>query len=879
MISVLMPVYRTPMVFLERAILSVLGQTYGNWELLVVDDFSQDDDVRAVLTYYSALDSRVKYSVSPKNLGIAAATNLLLDRSNGEYIALLDHDDMLTRDALEAVVDEVSAESDVDLIYSGECKIDADDVVGDLFTKPDWSPSLLLNCMYTGHLSVYKTTTAKKAGGFDSRYDFSQDYDLALRVAELSPRVRHIEKVLYGWRMIPGSAAAGDKPTARKSNIAALQAAVDRRGLNGTAVALPTANRVKREVSLKREAVSIVVPSDNTHHIRETISSIIQNTAYPTYEIVVVTNSVIVAELQETTFAVPVKFVVFDDAYNFSAKCNTGALACSGRYIVFFNDDVRAVSPDWIESILEYLTMPDVGIVGPKLLYENGRVQHAGMVTGVRRLVGTAFHSYPSNSTAHYNFLQSVREVSLICGACLAISKKVFEQVGGFDAVNAGIAHSDVDLCFKVRQAGYTCVYTPYAEMIHIGHLSIGGMEKRAFKKDKADIYLMRRWGEYCARDPYFPKSMRDLLYIDSQEPFTYFPAHGNYEVESRDILIFSHDLSASGAPRIVLDMVRVLIAQGAFVLVVSPEDGPVRDEIIVAGGHVIIDPLALSGNVNITDLGKNFDIIIANTAICWPVVQQFSSFTRVVLYVHETELVEQLHRRQPKFRRALELSDSVLTGSALATAHLRRAGYTGSVTEVAYGVEEFPRNISQSPEKGVITISVLATIEPRKGQDLVIAAYRLLPDDVQDKTILRISGRCNDLKFYTLLKDLSDGNPGVYFEGSLDYDTYRRRLSDSDIIVCASRDDTLPLVSLDALAAGKILICSNQTGTAAYIENNVSGLVLRENTPECIRDALLEALVALTSQGFMGRNAIRVFRENFGTDAFKARFLKAVHY
>lgn len=878
LISVLMPVYRTPIVFLERAILSVLGQSYGNWELFIVNDFSEDEDVSATLDYYSQLDSRVKYIDSPCNLGIAGATNLLLNSSNGEYVALLDHDDMLTRDALESVVEEILIDRAIDVIYSDECKIDIHDVVEDIFTKPDWSPTLLFNCMYTGHLSVYKASIAKMAGGFDSRYDCSQDYDLALRVAELSPRVRHIEKILYGWRMIPGSAAVGDKPTARNTNIAALQAAIDRRRLCGTAVALPTANRVKRDFPMKKNAVSIVVPSDNTGHIKETISSIVRNTVYSGYEIVIVTNSSIMEEMKGLAFPALVKFAAFDQPYNFSAKCNVGAAECSGEYIVFFNDDVRVISPDWIESLLEYLTMPGVGIVGPKLLYENGRIQHAGMITGVRRLVGTAFHTYPSKSTAHYNFAQSVREVSLICGACLAISKNVFEEVGGFDPLNAGIAHSDVDLCFKARHAGYTCVYTPYAEMTHVGHLSIGKMEARKFKQDKADIYLMRRWGNYCARDPYFPKSMRDILYIDSQEPFAYFPGKKNQNTSSKDVLIFSHDLTLSGAPRIVLDMVRVLIAHGEFVLVMSPEDGPMRQAIVDAGGHVIIDPLALSGNPNITDLGKNFDIVIANTAVCWPVVQQFSGFTKVILYIHETALVEQLNRNQPTFKSALVHADTVLTGSPLSTSHLRRVGFDGPVTEVAYGVDAPVGTYCQTDEKDVVTISVLATVEPRKGQDLVISAYRLLPAELQKKCVLKIGGRPNDSKFYSALVELAAGHTGISFEGGLDYDAYTQRLSCSDIVVCASRDDTLPLVSLDALAAGKIVICSKETGTARYIENKVSGLILKENSPECIRDAFLEALVEITSRGSMGKNATRVFEENFGAEAFKLRFLTAIH-
>ncbi|GAC1480125.1 MAG: hypothetical protein NVS2B11_04780 [Acetobacteraceae bacterium] len=506
-ISILLPVYRTPLHVLERAILSVMCQTYKDWELCVVDDHSGQAGLRAALARFAAADARIRVVQARSNGGIAAASNRALGLATGTYAGLLDHDDMLTGDALELVAAVLRARPELDLVYSDECTIDAEDVPVRLYTKPDWSPMLLTAGMYTGHFSVYRTAMMRDAGGFRSAFDYSQDYDLALRIAERGPVVAHIREVLYGWRMIAGSAAMGDKPSARASNVAALQSALERRGWGGAALPLPMSNRMARSPA-RPPLVSIVVPSDTAAHILQTVMSIVAHTAYPKYEIVVVARDVVIGACRKAVRPGRVRFVGYNEAFNFSDKCNAGAAAARGAYVVFFNDDVRVVTPDWIEILLEALTLPGVGAVAPKLLYEDNTIQHAGMVTGTRRLVTTAFHCFPHATPAHHNMAQSLREVSLLSGACLAMPASVFAALGGFDAVNTPIAHSDVDLCLRLREAGLSCLFTPHAVLTHIGHLSMGideraAAKRKAFRPDKADIYLMRRFGRMLEDDPF----------------------------------------------------------------------------------------------------------------------------------------------------------------------------------------------------------------------------------------------------------------------------------------------------------------------------------------------------------------------------------------
>ena len=276
LISVIMPVYKTPIQWLRRAVESLQEQYYENWELCVVDDCSPTDEQRMLLETMAAADARIRLHTMEKNSGISGASNAALAMARGEFIALLDHDDELTKDAFYWVVSAINSQTDADFIYSDECKIDATSQrrIYDFIFKPDWSPEIMFNVMLTGHLTVYNTDIVKEIGGFRSEYDFSQDYDLALRMSEVSRRVVHVERVLYLWRAIPGSAASGDKDYARESNIGALNDALIRRSIPGVAIPLAHANCVRIAMPNEVPLVSIVIPSDSLENLRTALDAI-----------------------------------------------------------------------------------------------------------------------------------------------------------------------------------------------------------------------------------------------------------------------------------------------------------------------------------------------------------------------------------------------------------------------------------------------------------------------------------------------------------------------------------------------------------------------------------------------------------------------------
>jgi O-antigen biosynthesis protein len=885
-ISILVPVFKTPLIYLERALLSVICQTYREWELCVVDDGSGDANIAAVLDYYESLDRRIRVKQKPQNAGISSTTNIALEMATGQYIGLLDADDMLTYDALENVADRLAEDPKIDLVYTDECKIDENDIVQQLMPKPDWSPLLLTAFMYTGHFSVYRASIVRQLGGLRSRYDLSQDYDLALRVADLNPRVAHIRGYHYGWRMIAGSASVGGKPRARETNIAALQDALDRRGWGGKAIALPTANRALRTASDGGPLVSIVIPTGGKIPLlSRCVSTIFERTSHQKLEVVIVPSYVdaqseLLAYLGALSADPRISVVDYRGPYNFSRKCNVGAAAASGEVVIFYNDDVFVITPDWIQAILECLTLPGVGAVAPKLLYLDNGIQHAGMVTGTRRLLGTAFHTYPRGTTANMNLAQSVREVSLLSAACLAMGKNVFDEVGGFDEVNAPREHSDVDLCFRVRELGYSCVYTPHAELTHIGHVTMRAdeSENKTYTKAKHDIYLMKRFGSYIADDPYFTEPLRDLLYTDSQEAFRFFPrkaslpdgpsATGNVH-RALDIMIFSHDLTESGAPRAAFDVARTLRNAGHFVVVASPSDGPYRERLRNSGVDVIVDEVLLKQDHNVFDLARNFDKVICNTIVCWPAVAQLHEAVDTYWYVHESELIREFAENVPGFAALLHKGIPIWADSRLASRFLSMYGTAHSVIE--YGIEDHRNRFPAAPKRGSekVVIGVFGSYENRKGQDLAVSGMLRVSRELQMQSELRFFGRTLAPRFRAEIERSASGSRSIVFFGEVDHDECLSQMAACDIILIPSRDDAMSFVGLDALSLGKALVCSRTTGVSEYLQDGQSVLIVDENTPEEIGQVLARAIANPELRAALAQGARAVYERTFTEQRF----------
>jgi len=395
-ISLLIPLVDPPAKFLDELFASIVAQTYDNWEACVVDGGSKNRDTIDSLARWMKTDARIRSQRFEVNLGISENTNHALRVATGDFVALADHDDTLASFAFYELAAAIRRRPAADIFYSDEDRLRESGERAKPFFKPEWSPELLYSFMYVGHLSAYRRELAIALGGFRQEFDLSQDYDFALRATERAREIVHIPHVLYHWREHDASGASGGKPEARKTNIAALVDAVKRRGLDAEVLEFPTANRVHMCLR-KALRVSVIIPTDSLARAEKCARDLPAATGYPDAEFIIVTSSELIDQLRTLTEPISsqARFVAFDAPFNFSAKCNAGAEAASGDRIIFLNDDVESGQRDWIENIIEPLQNQEVGAVAPKLLYATGRIQHAGLVTGVRGLVGTAMHQWP----------------------------------------------------------------------------------------------------------------------------------------------------------------------------------------------------------------------------------------------------------------------------------------------------------------------------------------------------------------------------------------------------------------------------------------------------------------------------------------------------
>jgi len=874
LISILAPVYNTPDDILRATIQSVVNQTYDKWELCLVDGHSEGPGVKEVLNKWARIDKRVRTKFLNQNLGISGNSNEALAMANGDFVALLDHDDLLAPFALFEVVKFLNKTSDCDMVYSDEDQIDSDGKRHTYFFKPDWSPDLLQCLMYTGHLSVYRRELIQSLDGFRSAFDLSQDYDLALRVTEKTTRIGHIPKVLYHWRTLPGSAAAGGKPYARISNLAALSSALSRRGYNAQVLEYPNANRVKFKPKECR-SISIIVPTDSKQNILACLSALLAKTDYENFEVLVVTNHDLAKHIAKKYAGNPcVRTAVFDGPFNFSAKCNLGARQSTAEFLLFLNDDVQPLDPHWLEWLAGYFEQEGVGAVSPKMLYQDNTIQHAGMVTGVRGFIGTAFHAQPKDSGIYFGLAQCTRTVSALSAACLLIRKKVFDGVGGFDERNTPVAHSDFDLCFKIREAGFRLVYTPFTTMRHRGHVSVGEAERHGYKpSEKVDLFLLRRWGALVSYDPYYTDNMRDFLYFDSPVKYRMY-AKNNAHVEPRgaDILFVSHDLSLSGAPIITNTLASYLSAE-YFVTVISPSDGKLREAYEKQDIPVIIDPLVMDSPESLRDLLANYDMVVTSTVFPWRIVRLAKSMGKPVLwFIHESDAGVRHVLDNPGAQLALTEADEVIFPAHETQMKYHAWSRNGNHTTLYYGIQPDNQDRLNRPKSLSNTIHVVhvGTIEPRKGQDTLVKAVKRLPETMRNDFQFYFVGRSlSDRAFHQTLLEATSAELNIHWIGEVSHEQAIGYIRDCDIFVCTSRDETGPIVVMEAMACGKSIISTQVGSVGEVIQHDVNGILIPIGDDEALASALMRLHDDQPLRERNGAEAARTFRERFALERY----------
>ena len=520
--SVVMPVYNPPLDYLRQAIESVQAQVYPHWEICIADDASPNAAVRELLTELAAQDPRIKLVFREKNGHISAATNSALEIATGDYIALMDNDDLLPPHALAYMALAAHQHPQAGLIYSDEDKVTEDNVRQAPYFKCQFNYELFLSQNMISHFGVYRRSVLEEIGGFRVGYEGAQDWDLALRVIEkVGPEnIVHVPRVLYHWRIFPGSTALAleEKDYALKAQIESITSHLQRIGKPDTQVypapGIPGLLRIKHRLPDPLPLVSIVIPTrDRVELLSMCVNSILEKTAYPNYQIVVVdngsTDEKALAYLDSIAKDERVKVIRADIPFNYSALNNLGVAQTDGEYLVLMNNDIEITQTDWLEEMLAFACQPDIGCVGAQLWYPNNTLQHGGVVLGIGGVASHAHKGIPRGNFGYFGRASAHQMFSAVTAACLMIRKSTYQAVDGFDET-LKVAYNDVDFCLKVRAQGLRNLYNPFASFIHHESASRGSDQEGSNQQRlAAEAAIMKqRWGALIADDPAYSPNL-----------------------------------------------------------------------------------------------------------------------------------------------------------------------------------------------------------------------------------------------------------------------------------------------------------------------------------------------------------------------------------
>lgn len=518
-ISIIIPMYNTPEKFFEELIDGLIEQTYPNWELCLADGSPEKNEK---LEKIYKKDKRIKYKFIGKNKGISGNTNAALELATGDFIALLDHDDLLPKFSLYEIVKCINKNPDVDFIYTDEDKFE--ELGGkryDPYFKSDFAPDTLRANNFICHFSIFKKELMKELGGFRSEFDGAQDYDIILRMSEKAKKIIHIPKILYHWRVHALSTAKSGgtaKPYAYEAGIKAVQAHIDRIGLKGEVVSGNTLGTYKVNYEIKgNPKVSIIIPNkDYVSTLKVCLKSIAKLTTYENYEVIVVENN---SEEQKTfdyydeiNGKDKVKVVKYPEkGFNYSKIINYGVANSDGEYIIQLNNDTELITPNWIEEMLGFAQREDVGAVGAELFYPDKSIQHAGIIIGIGGVAGHVFRNIPHGMHGYFSKDAMIQNMSAVTAACIMAPRKMYEAVGNMDE-KFEVAFNDVDFCLKIREQGKLIVYNPYVQFIHYESKSRGfedTLEKQKRFKGEVERF-QKKWKKILKDgDPYYNINLR----------------------------------------------------------------------------------------------------------------------------------------------------------------------------------------------------------------------------------------------------------------------------------------------------------------------------------------------------------------------------------
>tara|TARA_R110002073_G_scaffold103386_11_gene234001 strand:+ start:7172 stop:9454 length:2283 start_codon:yes stop_codon:yes gene_type:complete len=527
-ISIIMPVYETRLMLLKKAVDSVLNQSFSNWELCIADDASSSSAIRSYLNKLDSSDERIRIVFRKENGHISAASNSALDLARGTFVGFLDHDDELSPNALHEVMQVIRRNFSTELVYSDE------DVISEkgkpLYPqfKPDWNLDFARSINYICHFMVIRRERVEHLGGFrEGGYEGAQDFDLMLRATErLTPdQIQHIPHILYHWRASSNSTVLdhSNKSYSTEAGIKALQDHIERLELDAEVEPseIPTAYRIRYRVPQPQPSVTLIIPTyNNLRVLRNCVDSVLEKTEYKNYEVLIIDNGTdekATLDYLRTLQKPQVRVLEYLEKFNFSAINNFAVSNTHSEVLVLLNNDTEVCNSDWLMELVGHAVRPEVGAVGAKLFYAQNLIQHAGVLLGMGpdRVAGHAFKGEHKHVTGPMARTRLTQAYSAVTGACMAVTRKKYLEVGGLDENNLAIAFNDVDFCLKLQEKGYTNVWTPYAQLYHYesysrGHDHGDSVKHERFLQEKD--YMINRWGDRLTTDPYYnPNLTRDF--------------------------------------------------------------------------------------------------------------------------------------------------------------------------------------------------------------------------------------------------------------------------------------------------------------------------------------------------------------------------------
>jgi GT2 family glycosyltransferase/glycosyltransferase involved in cell wall biosynthesis len=876
LLSIIMPVYDPPPEYLDRAIRSVRGQIYEDWELCIADDASTDPEVVRLLKVWEGRDPRIKLTRRKQNGNISRATNSAVELAEGEFLALMDHDDGLEPDALGEVVLALAEHPDADIVYTDDDKIDG---AGRRFApqfKPDWSPELLLSYMYLSHLLILRRTLYWKAGGMRLGFEGSQDYDLALRATEIAGPIVHIPRILYHWRVQPGSTASSGaaKPNSFQAGLRAVQEALDRRRTRGEALHPEWAAKAGCGIFSHRfpdqgPRVTILIPSKDQGKTLKACIDSLAKTTYENYEIVIIDNMSDEPDTVAYLEGLPLRILRIPnpgERFSYAAINNLGARQVDSELILFLNDDTEVIEPRWLSQMVGYLGMPGVGAVGARLLFPDGRIQHAGVIHGLYHgKAGPAFKLTPCWDNGYLSYARVARNYSAVTAACMLTRRDLFLAMGGFDEEAFAVAYNDVDFGYRLIDAGHHIVYCPTAELSHHEGHSRGSLD------DPGELAAFR--GRYRGRrDAYYNVN----LSLDDER----------FSIDARTVaptglgpvptVMCAFNLNREGAPYSQFELTARLKEMGIIEPVVyCPHDGPLRQEYERMGIRVDIFPHPLSGVFTLAAyeeairdfaryIGENgAELVYGNT------LQTFYGIDAAreaglpsIWNPRESEpwqtyfdhfVPEIAARALTCFRypyKVVFVADATRQGFAALDTHHNFMTVHNALNRdrFADALARWPREAARRRlDLGADTLAVLilGTVCERKGQLDLIQAFGHLDDGcTRWVTCLIVGDRPSPYseQLHSARRDLGEPRgAGIrIIPETADAALY---YAAADVFVCSSRIESFPRVILEAMASGLAIITTPVFGIREQVQENINALFYPPGDARALADAIRRLL------------------------------------